>query len=122
MSQGSHPARDRRGHLWRGALPLVVAASLLLAACGGSKDDEAAPDPAALAASRAEAASFLAKATFGPTDAAVDRLMSIGYAAWVDEQLALPAASHRTSWDAADAALKAPPTAGAGGWPTCWSA
>lgn len=110
MGQGLLPARDRRAidYLRRGALPLVVATSLLLAACGGSKDDDAAPpDPAALPASRAEAASFLAKATFGPTDAAVDRLMAVGYAAWVDEQLALPATSHRASWEAADAALKA---------------
>ena len=103
-----HPGRDRGAarQPWRAAL-LAIAASALLAACGGSKEEESTPDPAALPASRSEAAAFLAKSTFGPTDAAVDRLMAIGYAAWVDEQLALPARSHRASWEAADAALKA---------------
>ena len=56
---------------------------------------------------RAEAARFLTQASFGPNDAEADRLMSIGYAAWLDEQFALPAVSHRASWEAADAAIKA---------------
>jgi len=87
----------------------------LLAACGGNKDDEQNADPAALPASRSEAAAFLAKATFGPTDADIDRVMALGYSAWLDEQLATPASSHRTSWEAADAAIKAAdPTSGAG--------
>ena len=30
--------------------------------------------------------------------------MAIGYAAWIDEQLAKPATSHRAYWEAADAA------------------
>jgi uncharacterized protein (DUF1800 family) len=57
----------------------------------------------------------LSKATFGPNDAEVDHVMAIGYSAWVDEQLALPQSSHRASWEAADAAIKAAdPTASAG--------
>ena len=79
----------------------------ILAACGGNKDDEARIDPASLPASRSEAAMFLSKATFGPTEGDVDRVMSIGYSAWIDEQFATPAASHRASWEAADAAIKA---------------
>ena len=39
---------------------------------------------------RNQAARFLAQATFGPTDADIDRLMAIGYSAWIDEQFALP--------------------------------
>ena len=34
-------------------------------------------------------------------DADIDRVMAVGYRAWIDEQLALPATSHRsspTSW------------------------
>ncbi|MCC7457369.1 MAG: DUF1800 domain-containing protein [Nitrospira sp.] len=86
----------------------VACAVALLAACGGSKNDESSAPPASeLPASRAEAAAFLAKATFGPTDAAVDRVMVLGYRGWVDEQLALPPVSHRARWEAADAALKA---------------
>ncbi|KPF49833.1 hypothetical protein IP87_04590 [beta proteobacterium AAP121] len=67
-------------------------------------------------ATRSEAARFLAQASFGATDASIDRVMAVGYAVWIDEQLALPATrAHRLHWDAADAALKAvTPTAAAG--------
>jgi uncharacterized protein (DUF1800 family) len=66
-------------------------------------------------ASREQAARFLTQATFGPTDADVDRVMAIGYSAWIDEQLAKPAASHRANWQAADAAIKqVTPTSSAG--------
>lgn len=90
----------------RRALASAWVALALLAACGGKKDDEAV-DPAALPASRSEAASFLSKASFGPTEADIDRVMALGYSAWLDEQLAMPATSHRSSWEAADAAIKA---------------
>ncbi len=93
----------------------------LLAACGGggggSSDGAAAPGAAgapppapapavALPTSRAEAARFLTQSTFGPTEADTDRVMSVGYAAWIDEQLAKPASSARATWEAADAAAK----------------
>ncbi len=42
-------------------------------------------------ATRNDAARFLAQATFGPTDLDIDRLMSVGYSAWINEQLATPA-------------------------------
>ena len=103
----------------------VVMGTLLaavLAACGGNKDDETTVDPASLPASRSEAAMFLSKATFGPTEGDVDRVMSIGYSAWIDEQFATPAASHRASWEAADAAIKAvDPMSGAGQDPVFYS-
>ena len=41
-----------------------------------------------------EAARFLTQATFGPTDADIARVQSIGYSAWIDEQFALPATPH----------------------------
>jgi uncharacterized protein (DUF1800 family) len=41
-------------------------------------------------ATRNAAARFLAQATFGPVDADIDRLMLIGYSAWIDEQFATP--------------------------------
>ncbi len=87
--------------------------ALLLAACGGGGgggDSVAPPTPGvtpAKPADRNEAARFLTQATFGPTDADIARLMSIGYAAWIDEQLALPSASHRAHWEARDAELRA---------------
>lgn len=41
--------------------------------------------------SRAEAARFLTQASFGPTEAEIERLLRIGYDAWLDEQFAAPA-------------------------------
>jgi uncharacterized protein (DUF1800 family) len=41
-------------------------------------------------ATRNEAARFLAQATFGPVDDDIDRLMLIGYSAWIDEQFNAP--------------------------------
>src|SRR5262249_34827867 len=109
------------GRRARAALLATLIATLM--ACGGSKDgDGANTPPDQLPSSRDEAAAFLAKATFGPNDAAVDRLMAIGYAAWVDEQLAMPATSHRANWEAADAAAKAAdPDASAGQDPVFYS-
>ncbi|MBA4176983.1 MAG: DUF1800 domain-containing protein [Leptothrix sp. (in: Bacteria)] len=94
----------------------------LLAACGGGGgqgDSASAAPPAAPVvekpATRADASRFLAQASFGATDATIARVMDIGYAAWIDEQLALPGSSHLASWDAADLAIKAvTPTASAG--------
>ncbi len=42
---------------------------------------------------RADAQLFLARATFGPTRAELDRVLEIGYEAWIDEQLRLPRVS-----------------------------
>lgn len=100
---------------WPGWLAgLALAASALLGACGGggaasgeAPSTTGAGAPAEKPASREEAARFLGQATFGPTPAEVDRVMAIGYGPWIEEQLALPAASHRAAWEAADAALKA---------------
>ncbi len=114
-----------------GARTLALAALLALVACGGSGSSGggSGPTPPVVQpptvekpATRDEAARFLTQATFGPSDADIDRLMSIGYAPWIDEQLALAvdtASTHRSYWEAADAALKAanptavpPPEAG----------
>ena len=88
----------------------------VLAACGGGSGsgsggsdggDGSTPPPAEKPASRAEAARFLTQATFGPTDADIDRVLAIGYSAWIDEQFAKPASTNRPLWEAADAAVKA---------------
>lgn len=49
----------------------------------------------------AEAARFLTQATFGPTPSEVKHLQAIGYEAWIDEQLAMPAVgpNHQEYWD-----------------------
>ena len=93
-----------------------MALAATLAACGGGSggssaatatDGSGAAPTAALPTSRAEAARFLTQATFGPTDADTDRVMSVGYSAWIDEQMAKPASSARATWEAVDAAAKA---------------
>lgn len=81
-----------------------AALAALVAGCGGASEQDAEPDAPA---SRAEAARFLTQATFGPTEAEIERVMSLGYAGWIDEQFAKPRASHRSAWEAADAAAKA---------------
>lgn len=51
-----------------------------------------------------DAARFLTQATWGPTYAEIQRVQQIGYAAWINQQLATPAASHLAYLDAARAA------------------
>ncbi len=71
---------------------------LVLASCGGSAGDEVqlsqepGDDPPA---SMAEGVRFLTQATFGPTKDELDRLMIVGLANWVDEQLGLSPSLHR---------------------------
>ena len=97
-----------------GAVLLAV-----LAACGGgggSDPGTTEPPPVVIEkpATRDEAARFLTQASFGPTEADIDRVMDVGYAAWIDEQFALAPTSHRSTWEAADAAIKAGGGSGAG--------
>ena len=97
---------------FKAASAIVVACALV--ACGGGTSGESAVGSAPptevkadLPGSRAEAARFLTQATFGPTDADTDRVMALGYTAWVNEQFSKPATSHRGTWEAAEAAVKA---------------
>jgi uncharacterized protein (DUF1800 family) len=53
-------------------------------------------------ASDAEAARFLSMATFGPTQAEISHLRSIGYSAWINEQWSRPATLERPSVQALD--------------------
>lgn len=118
----THLRMDARSSRASGRVRTAIAAALaaVLVACGGSGDGDDAPPPATgsaaeMPASRAEAARFLTQATFGPTEAEIDQVMALGYAAWIDAQFARPAASHRLAWEAADAATKAvSPTSDAG--------
>jgi len=45
-----------------------------------------------------QASRFLAQATFGPTPAEIDRVVRMGYAAWMDEQLNLPPSQTHFDW------------------------
>lgn len=46
--------------------------------------------------SQTDAARFLTQATFGVRQAEIDALTTKGYAAWINEQMAVPMSSHRT--------------------------
>ncbi len=75
-----------------GAGTAGATATLTLTVVGASPPPPPPPPPVAndKPATRNEAARFLAQATFGPVDADIDRLMTIGYSAWIDEQFAKP--------------------------------
>jgi len=111
-SPSTLPARLRAAH-W--GSPICVFMICLLAACGGGGGGDSAGPPPVVAppviekpATVSEASRFLTQATFGPVQSDIDRVMSIGYGPWIDEQLAKPASgSHRANWEAVDAAIKA---------------
>ncbi len=67
---------------------------LTLAGCGSSSDDGAPPPPPPAPPppiSSAEAFQFLNQATFGATSAETQRVVSIGFESWIDQELAKPA-------------------------------
>jgi uncharacterized protein (DUF1800 family) len=92
---------------WFSKRILLVAASITLVACGDGQtpgapamqkatllpaNGQVSSDIASPTNIRAYAASrFLDQASFGPNAAAIAEVQSLGYAAWIDKQLALPA-------------------------------
>ena len=91
---------------------VAIAASAALAACGGGGSAPTAPtspsaptppsapqsvqQPAPITA--AEASRFLAQSSMGASREQITRVQSIGYAAWIDEQMALPQSMSRFDW------------------------
>ena len=74
----------------------------------GSEVAAATATPYSGPATRPQAFRLLTQASFGPTDADISRAMSIGQAAWLDEQLAKPAsAAHTTRWASDNASIQA---------------
>ena len=103
-----------------------------VAACGGGGDSSTgvaapapaptpapAPVPAPPAPSASEASRFLAQASMGASHADIAHVQAVGFAAWLDEQFALPAST--TRWDALVAAGFADPSFknGEGGFDAC---
>lgn len=96
----------------------------LSAGNGVVSDGSVSPAAAAAAAAAAstDAFRFLTQATFGPSDAEVQRVVAMGYDAWLNEQLAptlLPSRTHKTilelrdrdyQYDAGSSSVRAPLT------------
>ena len=109
----------------------TLLASAALAACGGGGGGDAgapspspAPAPAPAPAppsglSATDASRFLAQASIGANRAGIARVQAIGYAAWINEQIAV--APSTTRWDALVAGGFAAPTFknGEGGFDAC---
>ena len=90
----------------RSTLHALAAATLAasLAACGGgggsapSPAPEPPPPPPPAAPTEAEASRFLAQASMGASRAEIAKVVSLGYAGWLDAQFALPVSDTRWDW------------------------
>ncbi len=91
--------------------PALAAATLLsaslLSACGGGGGGDSGPGPVTPPppvvvppepVTPERASRFLAQASMGATREQIARVQSLGYAAWIDEQFALPASGARWDW------------------------
>ncbi|HSB22096.1 MAG TPA: DUF1800 domain-containing protein [Burkholderiaceae bacterium] len=68
-----------------------------LVACGGGANGTGGGDsPASI--SDTDASRFLAQASMGASRAQIDRVKAVGFAAWLDEQFALPQQGTRWDW------------------------
>jgi uncharacterized protein (DUF1800 family) len=83
----------------------IVAGAAALAACGGGDGSStpavapvAAPSPAPVAITPAQASRFLAQSTMGATQATIGDVVSKGYGGWIDAQIALPRAIKHWDW------------------------
>lgn len=137
LTNGAQPLRWVCGARVKRVMVMAMCAAML-AACGGggggggasapaetpAPDSSSPPDPQtpaepvtppapAAAPDRESAARFLTQASFGPTDASIERVQALGYAGWIDEQFELPASSHVANWDALTAMLR---TVNASAW------
>ena len=83
---------------------LACAVVVGVSACGsGSSSGGGTPAPAPLppappagSPTADDAARFLMQASFGPNDADIARVQTLGYSGWIDEQFALPQIQHLT--------------------------
>ena len=84
-------------------LPSVAVASAA-GVLDSSKAAQARSKPRGGRAGEAEAARLLIQASFGPTDASIASVMSLGTGGWLEDQFALPQTLHRTYIEQAIAA------------------
>jgi uncharacterized protein (DUF1800 family) len=92
------------GAVHTSALQVPAAALLsgaLLSACGGggaSESDKVPPVVPTVPPTAVEASRFLSQASMGATREQIVRVQTVGYSAWLDEQMALPASGTRWDW------------------------
>lgn len=90
-------------------LLMVLIIPIGLFSCGGGSGGEAdvpqTPTPIAnppiSTISKQQAASFLLRATFGPTESEIAKVQNLGYEGWIDQQLATPQTYTRPFYDQA---------------------
>jgi len=86
------------------ALSAATLAAASLAACGGGASPSPSPEPPPPppppppAPTEAEASRFLAQASMGASRAEIAKVVSLGYAGWLDAQFALPVTDTRWDW------------------------
>lgn len=81
----------------------ALVSATLLSACGGGGGStggsgSTAPVISALPVTEIQASRFLAQASIGATREQIARVSAIGYAAWIDEQMAMPPSQTRWDW------------------------
>ncbi|HET7794679.1 MAG TPA: DUF1800 domain-containing protein [Rhizobacter sp.] len=103
--------RQTKNRVWAERLMRSAGAAVLvavLAACGsGGSDDASSGESSGPPPTQAEAARFLAQATYGPTEASINALTQSSYSAWLNDQFTRPAVPHRTYVDQKAADLAA---------------
>jgi len=92
------------------SIAALLMASAAVAACGGGGESGGvtppapSPPPPSPAISQADAARFLTQATYGPTDATIQSVITRDYGGWTDDQFAQPQTLHRPYLEQAIAA------------------
>ena len=100
---GRCPAQDQQpappdAHQALATAAMALGSAAALAACGGAGGDAPPPPPPPVAITDTQAARFLAQASLGATREQIARVRDLGYAAWLDEQMALPLQPSRWDW------------------------
>ena len=84
--------------------PTISALALSVSACGGGADSTPSsinsnlPSSPTAKATEVQASRFLAQASLGTTRLDIARVRELGYAGWINEQLAMPVVSSRWEW------------------------
>ncbi|MBP6675029.1 MAG: DUF1800 domain-containing protein [Vitreoscilla sp.] len=100
---GRSPAQDPQptppnAHQAPATAALALGSAAALTACGGAGGDAPPPPPPPVAITDTQAARFLAQASLGATREQIARVRDLGYAGWLDEQVALPLQPTRWDW------------------------